>query len=158
MRYVRNWRILFSLLFLALLVLPGCDLALTRLIYKGLIQPTPRGAEVSSGLLFKNTYAVFGPGNLKISGSLVPSGAQAAGAFPSQIRFIITHQDSKGKTVASFPFDVVLSSTGQIPAQNLPVAGIQLNAKESVFLSIVPLDSDLPLSDIKLKIKYKASA
>ena len=97
MRYSKNWKIFLPLLLLVLSTLAGCDLALSKITYKGLIPPTPRGAEVSSGLLFKNTDAVFGPGNLKISGSLVPSGAQAAGAFPSQIRFIITHQDSKGR-------------------------------------------------------------
>jgi len=159
MRYVRDLKIYLPLLFLIILALPGCDFALTLLKYRGLIPPTPRGAEVSSGLIFKDTDAVFGPGNLKISGSLVPAaGVSAAATFPGQLRFIITHKDSKGKTLSAFPFDVALSSTGQIPAQNLPVVGVQLNAKESVFLSIVPLDSDLPLSAIKLKIKYKASA
>jgi len=101
MRYVTNWGILLPLFFLIFLAMPGCDFALTRITYRGLVPSTPRGAEVSSGLIFKDTDAVFGPGNLKISGSLVQAGTQSAAAFPGQLRFIITHKDSKGKTLST---------------------------------------------------------
>ena len=131
-----------------------------KVVYIGELPATAKGkAAVTVKLKCASTTAqlVMFSGNLNFSGKIVP--VASGDSIPGTLRFQLKHRSASNAVVSTTNFDVNVQPDGVIRVQKLPFNATTLvTPKQSVELSLIPLDKPLSKSNANLKIAYAAPA
>lgn len=139
----RYWRSLYGA------VTPTKQLSIARTV-----EATKKGqAAIAFSLkeLWSDSQFVMVAAKLGVSGRITPVAAGAA--LPKKLRIQMRHLSASGTPKTTKTFDAVVSTDGTIASQSFSFSTmILVNYKESIELSAIPLDKNLPASTVELTV------
>jgi hypothetical protein len=128
--------------------------------YIGAVTDTPKGKPaltLSIRSLMKENQIILFVGRVIISGKITPQTANAP--LPTKIRFVVNHKNAAGQSSNAINLDVNVQSNGAILSQNLPFNSFDLiDPKETLDLSMLPIDRNLPAGAVTLNIVHTIGA
>lgn len=128
--------------------------------FTGAVTDTPKGKPaltLSIRSLMKENQIILFVGRVIISGKITPQTANAP--LPTKIRFVVNHKNAAGQVSNATNLDVNVQSNGAILSQNLPFSSFDLiDPKETLDLSMVPIDRNLPAGAVILNIVHTIGA
>lgn len=128
--------------------------------FTGTVKATIKGKAaltLSIRSFLKESQIILFVGRVMVGGKITP---QAPGtALPTKMRILVNHKSVAGKILKSNAFDVNVQSNGAILMQSVPFNNFDLvNPKETLDLSVVPFDRNLPAGTISLNITHVIGA
>lgn len=123
-----------------------------QFIYTGALPSTPRLQSAITvalkNLSLPSHLAVF-TSTVHFKGKIT---AQTSGAeIPTSVRFSLKHKRAGGQVRSTVSYDVDVQSDGTILQQDFPFSALTIvSANETLEYSFIPLDKDLPASNVNL--------
>jgi hypothetical protein len=128
--------------------------------YTGAVTDTPKGKPaltLSIRSLMKENQIILFVGRVTITGKITPQTTNAP--LPTKLRFVVNHKNAGGQVSNSTNLDVNVQSNGAILSQNLPFSSFDLiDPKETLDLSMIPIDRNLPAGTVILNIVHTIGA
>jgi hypothetical protein len=128
--------------------------------YTGPVKATTRGKPALTlsirSLTTENQIILF-LGRLIVKGKITPT--TAGSALPSTLQLIMKHKNPANVVIKTTTFNVAVQSSGVILQQSLPFTTFDLiNPKETLELSVIPFDKNLPAGTISLTTTHLLGA
>jgi len=128
--------------------------------YTGAVTETAKGKPaltLSIRSLMKENQVILFVGRVIISGKITPQTANAP--LPTKMGFVVNHKNAAGQVSKTTNLEVNVQSNGAILSQSLPFTSFDLiDPKETLDLSMVPIDRNLPAGAITLNIVHTIGA
>jgi hypothetical protein len=129
--------------------------------YSGAVKATPKGKPALTlsirSLITDGGQVILFLGRLVIKGKVTP--ATPNSPLPTTLQMVMKHKNTAGGVIRTTTFNTNVQSNGTILQQQLPFQTFDLiNPKETLELSVVPLDKNLPAGTISLTTTHLLGA
>lgn len=150
-------RLAILLLAVGLMGFECVDGTFFEIILATFVPPTLKGKELTAQVYKSAIMTTVHSATATVRGSLsqAPTGVAGLAALPSKLQLVLRHKSTGGKALDTITMNVTVSSNGLIPIQNYPFTGMVVKPNETLSVSIVPVDADLPFSKLSLRVRLK---
>ncbi len=129
--------------------------------YIGPVKATPKGKPALTlsirSLITDGGQIILFIGQLVVKGKITPSTPNSP--LPTTVQMAIKHKNTAGAVIRTTTFNTAVQSNGIILQQQFPFQLFDLiNPKETLELSVVPLDKNLPAGTISLTATHLLGA
>jgi hypothetical protein len=128
--------------------------------FTGPVKATVKGKgalTLSIKSFLKENQLILFIGRVLVTGRITP--VTPGTAIPTKLRLVVNHRNAVNRILRSSSFDVNVQSNGAILSQSIPFSTFDLiNPREILELSVIPLDRNLPASNVSLNMTHVIGA